>query len=42
MNIRKHILIVLCLFAAVVQGQNYSTDNKKAVKLYERDRKSVV
>lgn len=36
MNIRKHILIVLCLFAAVVQGQNYSTDNKKAVKLYER------
>lgn len=36
MNIRKHILILLCLFATVAQGQNYSTDSKKAVKLYER------
>ena len=36
MKTGRHIFFILCLICTAVQGQNYSTDNKKAIRLYEK------
>lgn len=36
MKIRLYILIILCCVATTAAGQNYSTANKKAIRLYEK------
>ena len=36
MRLQRCILILFLVFLSVAQGQNYSTSNKKAIKLYER------
>ncbi|MBP5548343.1 MAG: PD40 domain-containing protein [Bacteroidales bacterium] len=36
MRPQRYIFILFLVFLSVAQGQNYSTSNKKAIKLYER------